>query len=239
MRIRFVPVLLAFLLVAAMPREAAADRLGFFRWWDSLSGPGPFTGWDYRVTLITHGIEKQEGTERKPGAEPPPAGVVTSKPAGPRTTFTDVSGLRTDRTQLYFSGGLEFAVMWTDSSDLQYEPGVTPPKVYAFPFMGTFDVGRRGIEGGVGIGWLRLSAPNAGNWHPIIEPRVTVYPFLLGTGSDRGERWRNSLEARFFITRVAGTIDPLDYGAIGEPEGGEWVPGISFSVNLAALLPWR
>jgi hypothetical protein len=111
---------------------------------------------------------------------------------------------------------------------------VEPPKVYAFPIIGTIDVGKRGLEGGVGIGSLRLSGPDTGKWYGIFEPRLTIKPFVLAAG-DSPKRWHEVLQARVYVTRVGGIV-PSDFGAVGDVKGdGEWVPGVALSVNVLAM----
>ena len=38
---------LPLVILLLCPTPAHADREGFWRWWDSLSGPGPFNGFGY------------------------------------------------------------------------------------------------------------------------------------------------------------------------------------------------
>ena len=217
MRLRVFPIVVLLVLAAAAPREAAADMLDFFRWWDSLSGPGPWIGLGYQSSLQNIGV------------------LRTEKEDNPRHSFFDPSGLRTNPRALYYKFGAELGVLWTDDSDLEYAPGVDPPKAYAFPILGTFDVGRNGLEGGVGVGFLRLSALDRGKWHFVFEPRFTVKPFVLANRNNENKEWHEMLAARFYLTRI-GEINPADFGAIGPADAGsEWVPGITFSVNVLAI----
>ncbi|HXW05862.1 MAG TPA: hypothetical protein VD833_11560 [Vicinamibacterales bacterium] len=215
MRLRRLPCLFVVVIALITPPDAAADRLGFWRWWDGLSGPGPFYGWDYELPLQTWGTKRDA-------------------PTTGRTVFFDPSGLEHDPNRLHLTAGFEVAVMWTDRSDLQYPAGVSPPKVYAFPVTGTVDVGIRGVLGGVGVGAVKLSGPQTGQWHGLFEPRLTIRPFVVAAG-ERAQRWHELLQARVYFSRVGGIV-PSDFGAIGDAEeDAEWVPGVTLSVNVLAI----
>jgi hypothetical protein len=215
MRLRLCACLIVVLVVLGAPPDASADRLGFWRWWDSLSGPGPFYGWDYELPLYTWHIEKDPGSTTD-------------------VVLFDPSGLEYDPSRWHATFGFEVAVMWTDRSDLTYSTGVMPPKVYAFPVIGTVDVGKRGVLGGVGIGSLRLSGPDTGKWYGIFEPRLTIRPFVLAAGRSR-QNWHEVLQARFYLSHIGGIV-PSDFGAIGDTKGdSEWVPGVALSINVLAL----
>jgi hypothetical protein len=54
MRQRLVLVVLAVLAFA----PPASAELGFFRWWDSLSGPGPFNGIVFDPVFVCHGTKR-------------------------------------------------------------------------------------------------------------------------------------------------------------------------------------
>jgi hypothetical protein len=135
----------------------------------------------------------------------------------------------------YVNFGAEVGSLWTSDGDLDYAPGVDPPNAYALPVLATADFGKHGVEGGLGLGFLRLSGVNSSSWHFVFEPRVTFKPLVFFNRHADSKEWHEMFAARFYLTRV-GEIDPVQFGAIGPPDaGGEWVPGFSMSINLLAI----
>src|SRR5437870_2676870 len=116
-------LLFVVLFVALVPRPAAADDMDWWRWWDGLSGPGPFNGLGIDSPFVSYGIKRDP-----PGTK--------------RTFFRDVTGFEADPEQLHVRVGAEWAFLIAQKNSLPYAPprDQNPPGVYAFTVLGGVDV---------------------------------------------------------------------------------------------------
>lgn len=206
---------LAIVILLISPSPAHADMMGFWRWWDSLSGPGPFNGFVTDVPLVTYG--------RK-------AGALGSDPV----IFFDPSGLDADQSRRPIKFGVQFGFLEAEQNNLPYV-GRPAPGVRAIPIAATADVRvYKGIDVGSTIGLVRFSGDGFGFWRTTVTPRVSIAPVAL-----LSRDWKRKYEAfqvRLFATSILGEIDAADFGAVGGFKGGnEILLGTTFTVNLLAF----
>ena len=214
------PLCVAMLFVVlCCPMPATAGDLGFWRWWDSLSGPGPFNGIAYEQPLFTYGKKR----DRETGATGP---------------FLDLTGMEADSRVRYVSFGLEWAVLWAEENNLEYAPPRDQfvPGVQAIPIFGTVDVRvARGLEAGAAVGFVRFRGDGFGFNEFAWGPRLTVRP--LAVFAKEPTRMDELIQIRVFGTHLVGEFGAADFGATGSFVGGsEMLWGTTFTVNVLALM---
>jgi hypothetical protein len=208
--------ILSWALIAIAPGTAEAQRGGFWRWWDSLSGPGPFNGIVYDQSIYSLGMER--GTSVK-------------------TWFPDPTATKADPKRRYLRLGLQLGWLWAQKNPLTYAAprDQDPPGVNAMPFAATADVGvAKGIDVGAAVGGVRFSGDGFGFTKFALTPRLSIRPAVLF--SDNPGRRHEVLEIRFFATMMPGTIEADDFGAIGSFRAeGELLWGTTIALNVFAL----
>lgn len=209
--------------VILLPQQAHADLMGFWRWFDGLSGPGPFKGFVSEPSIIAYGKTKKaieiQGADAK------------------SERVLDLMGTEISHSHTYFRFGGQWGILASSHNNQDY--GDRPaPTVWANPFAATFDVGWRGIEGGVAAGVVRFHGDDFSFWRGYLSPRAAVYPLLLFKPNYQ-QRWREVLQLRAGWAGVLGDIKATDFGAIEKvpPQkmGNELMPSVSVSVNVLAL----
>jgi hypothetical protein len=208
MKLRALRCALAVVIVLISARPAHADMMGFWRWWESLSGPGPFNG------LV---VELSTSTIKRDGVHADPDGsIFLDSPASIRM-------------------GFQFGVLKAEDNPLDYG-GRTPPGVWAIPIAVNFDRNiAKGFDVGAGIGLVRFTGDDFGLWRTIVSPRLSVAPVSLA--SRERSRKSEAFKIRFFYTWLIGELDAADFGAIGDFEGGnELLFGTTFTVDVLTLL---
>lgn len=220
-------IVLGVVLVLAMARPASAE-LGFFRWWDSLSGPGPFSGVVFDPVFVCY------GAPRIPGATKTTPSAAT--PATPGWAPFDLGCRSTRRDELRVNIGLEFARL-TGKNNLPYASG-TAPDVKAYPFMMTVTVSKHAmLDAGAGVGFVRFSGGGFGFTRFAFEPRATVRPLVGLSRSEFTRRRLEFLQLRAFGTAIPGEITAADFGATGTwSSPKEWLPGFMVVFDLSALI---
>lgn len=203
------------LFVALLPRPVLASDMDWWRWWDSLSGPGPFNGLGYDQPLVN----------------------FTLKAPSPQPHIFDPTGFDKDPTRLHVKAGVEFAFLFAQHNHLPYAPprDQNPPGIRAYPVMGTIDFGRKGVEVGAGIGAVLFAGDGFRFGRTLISPRATFKPLMwFKTHPSRRDE---ILQIRIGAAGIMGKMTAKDFGAIGPFEGGnEWLKTTTVSVNLMALL---
>jgi hypothetical protein len=211
--------LVTLFAVLCCPPAATAGELGFWRWWDSLSGPGPFNGIAYDQPLFTYGTKRDRAND-------------------PKGTFLDLTGLEADPSTRPVSIGVEWAVLWAEENNLEYAPPRDQfvPGVQAIPIFGTVDVGvTRAFDAGAAIGFVRFRGDGFGFNEFAWGPRLTVRPLALFAKD--ADRIHELVQVRLFGTHIVGEITAEEFGAVGAFEGGhEWLWGTTVTVNLLALM---
>ena len=204
------------LLLLGTPGAAHANELGFWRWLDRLSGPGPCNGVIYDQQLFSSGATI---TGQNDGLKP----------------FFDPGGLKLDETATRHPVryGFQWGVFRCDNK-LPYV-GREAPTVWAFPIAGTVDVGVfRGVDVGVTLGATGFVGDHFSAWQPTIAPRVTVAPAALF--SREPSRRQRAVLLRVTASTILGELDAEDFGATGDFKGGnEVLWGVSLSLNVLAL----
>ncbi len=197
-------------LVLALARPASAE-LGFFRWWDSLSGPGPFSGIVFDPVFVCYGTP-EVGRERKP---------------------IQLGCWNQARNRWRVNVGVDFARL-TGHNNLPYASGAAPD-VTAYPFMATVTVSKHAIfDVGGGVGFVRFSGHGFGFNKAAFEARVTLKPLVA---IDWNKRKLEFLQLCLFGTGIPGDLTAADFGATGPwRSSGEWLPGFMVVVDLSALV---
>lgn len=213
-RVRECCLVVVFVLGGAVP--ASADMMEFWRWWDSLSGPGPWNGVMVDTRLFTHGYKLGEQGD------------------APRLFF-DPRGVNTDESRgrpIRF--GVQWGVLKAEKNKLPYVDRPAPG-VWAIPISGTVDVRAiPGVDVGATLGVIRFTGDGFGFWRTTLSPRVIIAPGALGreAASDR----QRAIQIVVTATGILGSFDAADFGAIGDFKGGnEVLWGTSIGVNLLAL----
>lgn len=204
--------LFAIVIVLSSAPPAHADMMGFWRWWDSLSGPGPFNG--LVVELNSHTVTRESGGIK-----------IHFDPAG-ELFLADRSALRV---------GFQLGVLKAEDNNLPYADGRTPPGVWAIPISVTADRNLKpGIDVGAGLGVVRFTGDDFGFWRTTVSPRLSIAPASL-LARNRS-RQNEAFKIRLFFTAVLGEFDAGDFGAVGDFKGGnELLFGTTFSVDVLAL----
>ena len=233
MRLRVLPGLLVAATLALCPTSAFAllDG-GFFRWWDSLSGPGPFNGVVIDAMLVCYGSH----FTGKPSPDP-----NVSNDGYTTEVFINPGCLQARRDRRRISVGLQWAALWSERNDLPYESGRKAPQVKAYPFMIVAHYGlNKGIDVGAGVGVVKFSGDGFGFTRFIFEPRVSVRPFALLSKKPNPPLITDIIDLRVFATAIPGTIDAADFGATGSWRSeGEMQYGFSITFNGFALIGQR
>jgi hypothetical protein len=203
------------LLFICLSSSRAEANMGFWRWWDSLSGPGPFSGIVYELPIVT------------------PYGFRRDQPEQ-RIRF-DPADIDTSPGRLSVRVGLDFAILWAQKNNLPYDPPrAHAPSVLAYPVVPTVDVGRKGIDVGASVGFVRFSSDGASTTHFAYGPRLTLRPGVIFSKTPK--RRHELVRIRISALRLQGEMTAEDFGATGAFRGGnEWMWGSTISVNLLAL----
>jgi len=232
MRQRLIPCLFVLVICMGSPQGAAAGELGFWRWWDSLSGPGPFQGLLLHEVFVCYGVDQSPGASTKPH------------------TFLSAGCYDADRSRFRVAFGVEWAHL-TGDSNLPYAPprDQNPPQVNAYPFHITTNFGIAKVpwvDFGAGVGFVRFSGEGFGFNRFAFGPRVTIKPLALipRLAPHRTRNWnakqRNRLEAfqfRYSGTAIPGAMEASDFGAIGNFRSpSEWLNGYVLVFDGLALL---
>jgi hypothetical protein len=146
-------LVLAAVLLSSFPAPAhAAMGAGFWRWWDSLSGPGPFQGAAFDADIVCIGDN-----------------VFRDKPD--RVSLLDCWQVE---QKLHLSLG-------TDIGVLRGRNNLDPQgsSVTALPVFGAARVGNHKFDAGVDVGFIHFSAENAGANVFAWGPRLTIRPFAF------------------------------------------------------------
>ena len=216
---RFAPLWLAAVLLALAPQPAYAD-LGFFRWIDRLSGPGPFSGLFADVNFLC--------IARRPATATDPAKVVAE-------VDLDCHANREHRLLLV---GVQVAAL-SGTNNLVYAPpqDQNPPDVRAYPVLGTMTYSLHpALDVGGGIGFVRFSGRGFGFSRFALEPQVTLKPLVLFARSKPSPRLLEVLHLRFNVTGILGGIEAEDFGAVsGLSRSAEWLKGFTIIVNVGSL----
>jgi hypothetical protein len=214
-------VFLALGLVAVDARPASAQ--GFWRWLESLSGPGPSHGWGLEVPLLCTGVRTlPEAT----GVRLLGCGQRGPTPV-PVTVGLSASFLRGDNT-------------------LDYAPG-TPAdridRVSISTVTGFVDVGiHPAFDVGFGAGLMRIGdLPVASFTRLVLQPiRVAWKPLAMSrTGDARRDYRREFLVIRFDATLIPGGLVAEDFGAVPgtfKTPPGEIIGSYLVLINVLPLL---
>ncbi|HUF46597.1 MAG TPA: hypothetical protein VMM93_02215 [Vicinamibacterales bacterium] len=204
-------------LGSATPAEAQS----FWRWLESLSGPGPF--------------KSVFGIEFAPVC-------FGDNPTDPDNRWLDLfctqNRLREPRVSFVFD------VAWgSGTNNLTYAPGATPNGVAdtgVFLFSGgpMWHLHDRAVDVGAVVGVARFSnLPVVGAVSKsTIEPRLVFRPLVLMRGADR---YRMSfLEIRYSPIIVFSGFTLADFGAVGGDLTGdpETIHSVQILVNIAPLI---
>jgi hypothetical protein len=204
---------LVILVLFAAPRPAHADMMGFWRWWDSLSGPGPFNGYAADIPLYT----VYRPADRIQIEFDPFEDAALANPSSIKV-------------------GLQFGVLKAEDNNLPYAAGRTPPGVWAIPISVTADRRIvRGVDVGAGVGLVRFFGEGFGLTRATVSPRLSVAPAsLLSDGP--ATRRTEAFKIRLFFTALLGEFDAGDFGATGDFKGGnELLFGTTFTIDVLAL----
>jgi hypothetical protein len=225
---RLASILCAAVLVAAIPRPAYAD-LGLLRWFDRLSGPGPFTGLFADVNFLC--IAKKADASAK-------SAWAVRVDLDCRTARREA----VDRKQKprVLSIGAQVAALsgpnhLTYAAPLDQAPA---PDVRAYPVMGTMTYAlHRTLDVGAGIGLVHFTGRGFGFSRFAIEPQATFKPLMLFAPDDRPSALE-VLQLRFNVTGLIGQIEAEDFGAVSglTPKSSEWLKGFTIIVNVGSLL---
>jgi hypothetical protein len=204
------------LLLFCAPRVAHADEVGFWRWLDRLSGPGPCNGVILDQRLFSTGFRSGDHTQTT------------------ASTFFDPGGVALDETRS--RRPIMYGVQWGGlrcDNELPYE-GRSAPTVWAFPLAATADVRvHRGIDVGVTVGATGFVGDQFSTWRFTVGPRVSVSPALFVREPTRRHR---ALKLTITASSILGDLDASDFGASGDFKGGnEVLWGASLSLNLLSL----
>ena len=231
MRIRLLPILVVAGVLAALPAPAsAAFGGGFFRWWDSLSGPGPFNGIVLDAMFVCY------GTHFAPGADP-----NAPDPKYATDVFIDAGCLNARRDRRRVSVGVQWAAAWSEENNLVYPDRGKAPQVKAYPFLIVAHYGlNKGMDAGLGVGVVKFSGDGFGFSRFIIEPQLSVRPFALLSKSENPPLRAEVLDLRFFMTGIPGSMTAADFGATDTwSSDGEFQYGFSITFNALALIGRR
>lgn len=209
---RTLVAILVVLFVCGTARPAQADMMAIWRWWDSLSGPGPCTGVVFDQRLFSRG--QKTGTAET-------------------ATFFD-PGLRVDensRRPVKF--GVQVGALKC-RNELPYADG-SAPDVWAFPLAGTVDVRTiPAVDVGLTVGTTAFRGDGFSTWKLTLGPRVTLSPGVLFTQTPT--RRHRALQITLTASTIVGDLTAADFGAIGDFKGGnEVLWSTSVSLNLLNL----
>jgi len=215
MRQLLVRSVLCGLLLLLAPRPASAE-LGFFRWWDSLSGPGPFSGVVFDEVFLCKG-------------EP------TSTPL-PRPKF-DPGCLNLHRGKRRLMGGVKVGRL-DGKNNLPYATG-RAPEVHAYPVLATLSFSQHpALERGGAVGFVRFSGEGFGFNRFAIEPRVVFRPLVFFADVDsKAQRQLEFLHLQLYGTGIPSEFTAADFGAIGSFRSDrEWLPCFAIIVDIGRVL---
>jgi len=205
------PLVLAAVLVSFVPAPAhAAMGAGFWRWWDSLSGPGPFQGVALQADVACYGTNDYS----------------TDKAIGWVSIF---NCFKVER-ELHITVGTEIGRLHGRNN---LDPNGT--SVLAVPVFATAKVGNRYIDAGVDLGFIHFGAENGGTNVFALGPRVALRPLALSSSRFSKSRRARALEIRAFTTRIPGTLTASDFGV---PQsswtgGHEWLNnGLTITIDV-------
>jgi hypothetical protein len=200
------------LLLVALPSTAFAD-MGFWRWLDKLSGPGPFRGivLDPAIVCIGH-------NER-----------------GDRTRVTAVYLYDCDlvRAERHIRLGTDIGIL-TGKNNLDPSRGT----VAAYPVLFNGAIGTSYFDVGAAFGFVRfVSGPSSATEGAIQPIRITFRPFAIPENRRQDFRAR-ALQIRLTTTYLAGALTAADFNAPSSSwtGGNEWVTSLMFTVDAGALV---
>jgi len=224
MRQRLISWLFVLVIGMSSPQSAAASDFAFWRWWDSLSGPGPFSGIALQEVFICYGVDQR----------PIP-------PAQTPDWLLDLGCYHASRQRVRMALGFEWAWL-AGRNNLPYAPprGQSAPDVHAYPFMVTADFGIPRVpivELGASVGLIRFSGEGFGFNRFAFGPRVTLKPLVLFSSEPKTQKKLEVLKLRWTGVGIPGSIDASDFGAIGSfASSGELIGGYMIIFDALPLL---
>jgi len=217
-------------IVLASARPASAQ--GFWRWLESLSGPGPSHGGGIEIAVLCTGFAKDRA-------------VDADATATSRRTFASLSCGRLARNRVRTTVGFAASFLSGDNT-LQYDPGTPVDQtdtVRISTWMGIVDIGvHRAVEIGFGAGVMRFShLPVSPFTRLAIQPvRVSWKPLAMRSTGDARRDYRNEfLVVRLDATVIPGGLEAEDFGALPgtfKTPRGEILGSYSILINVLPLL---
>jgi hypothetical protein len=208
------------ILVLISSAAAATDATAALGWLEKLSGPGPFKGPQYALTLACYGwpgpLFKSHGASVR-------AGESSQTPAAEPTVLPLWRCHEIDPNQMRVDLGVDLARLSTNENPLTYAAGQQKPGVRAFLFVPYVSVSVVvGLEAGVGLGFVRFTDRQSNqiddsnridfsSTKALIQPiRLTVKPLAPFFDSTK---W-DFLQLAFNGTLILQTLQERDFGAV-------------------------
>jgi hypothetical protein len=211
MRRLLVIALVAIGTTVVSPRPASAQ--GIWRWFESLSGPGPSHGYGFELALICHGNKKTSAI------------AAESTASSERTWFPHVSCGPLARDRVRVSIGLS-ASWLSGENTLEYAAG-PQPDVDITTWIGFVDIGvHRAIDLGVGAGVIQFGnlPVNSFSRFAFQPVRVSVKPLALKVSADAKTNYRREfIVLKYEATMLADRLEAIDFGAV--PDTFKMPPG--------------
>jgi hypothetical protein len=199
---------------------AATDAVAALGWLEKLSGPGPFKGPQYALTLACYGWPGPLSKAREVSLR---AGEAAQTQAAESALLPLWRCHEIDPNQMRVDLGVDMARLSTNENPLMYAAGQQKPGVRAFLFVPYVSVSVAvGLEAGVGFGLVRFtdrqsdevdtnSRVDFSSTKALIQPiRLTVKPLAPFFDSTK---W-DFLQFAFNGTLILQTVRDRDFGAV-------------------------
>lgn len=201
-------VVLAAVMVALFPAPAhAVMGAGFWRWWDSLSGPGPFQGGAFDADVVCIGHNE-----------------ITDEPD--RVFLFQCWQVERDA---HFSLGTDIGVLRGRNN---LDPAGS--SVVALPVFAAAKYGNRHFDVGADIGFIHFSSEGAGVTEFAWGPRLTIRPITFFSKKPAAQALNVRWFATNIPGTLTGA--DFGFPASTWTGGNEWLEhGFAITVDILAL----